>query len=207
MPSSSSDLPPATPPTAQMHDALDAWGAEVGGDAVTPLAAVRIDANERIVIPFTTQVQSTKVHYLKTTELTGYVQCLGNGCMLCQAGKKPEDRGLLPVYDVEEQAVGILCVAPNLRQNALRALLMPILRRLHQGERLVVTISHSGHGRYTVNAQLLADSIDDGAGRIQQFLRNFENGGVDLAAVFPRLTNEELASIPGIASILKVKGN
>src|SRR5690348_17103547 len=92
-------------PPEPLRDALDTWDAEANGHAAPALAALRLDGNERLVIPFTTQMQRVLLHFLETPALTGYVHCNGGGCVLCRIGKKVEERDLLPVYDAEEQVV------------------------------------------------------------------------------------------------------
>jgi hypothetical protein len=88
----------------------------------------------------------------------------------------------------------------------LRPQLMPALRRVKQGERLLLTISRPERGKFVVTTQPLPPDADDGAHKIKEFLDKFANGVVDLAVVFPRLCNEELAAIPKIANALKAKG-
>lgn len=198
--------PPAVKPADELHDALDTWEAEANGDATPTLTVIRVDANDRMVVPFTLQIKRVSLHYLDSPALTGYVHCVGPDCVLCRAGRRPEDRDLLPVYDIEEQLVGVLSVGPSLRPHALRPQLMPVIRRLKNGERLLLTISRPERGKFHVMVQPLGDETYDGAGRIQEFLEQIAAGVVGLASAIPRLSNEELATIPKIAHSLKAKG-
>jgi hypothetical protein len=206
MADTSHDQPDLIPADAQLHDALDDWVTQANGTVAQPLTSIRLDANERLVIPFTTQVLTVTLHYLEAPALSGYVHCLGHGCVLCRAGKNPDQRDLLPVFDVEEQQVGVLAVPPNLRPQALKPQLMPALRQLKEGKRLLLMISRPDRARVQVSIQSLTDDLDDGADVIQRFRDQLEAGAVDLASVFPRLSNEELAGIPKVANALKAKG-
>ena len=59
---------------------------------------------------------------------------------------------------------------------------------------------------YTVIPQPLPDDIDDGRETIGQFLDDYANGRVDLAAVYTSLTNSMLRQIPEISEALKFRG-
>src|SRR5262249_19030644 len=114
------ELAPGTEDAGRLTDALELWQAEGPGAARPPLEGVRLDANERLLVPFTTSTRRVQLHYLDAPALRGYLRCQGPGCLLCRLGKEPETRDLLPVYDPVAQAVGVLAISPNLRPQALR---------------------------------------------------------------------------------------
>jgi hypothetical protein len=188
-------------------DALALWGQESVSASPVGLSAVRLDANERLVIPFTTALLRSQVHYFDSTAIQGYVHCLGSACLLCRLGRQVDVRDLLPVYDAVDKVVGVLPVSPNLRPNALRPQLMPILQRLNKEQRkLLVGIRKPEKTRFIVAVYDLPEQVDDGADVILRFTDEFQAGRIDLGSVFPRLTNEELAAVPEVAAMMAMKG-
>src|SRR5260370_8767282 len=109
---SSSTPPPDQPPPNKPSDALARWDAESPRNA-TPLAAVRLDGNEALLLPFTTDALPVRLHYLESPAYRGYVHCTGTGCLLCRIGRRPEERDLLPAYDAIARTVGLLPITPN----------------------------------------------------------------------------------------------
>jgi hypothetical protein len=200
-------LNPTPAPKAPDHlkDGLDLWDSEAGGTAAA-LTAVRIDLNESLLVPFTTSMLRVRLHFLDTQAYRGFVHCSGDRCLLCRIGRKSEVRDLLPVYDAVARAVGVLAISESLRPNALRPQLAPILRQLKQGGRLVVTVRKLDNVRFEVGTLDLPEDADDGADKIRTFLRQLEAGVIDLGAVYPRLSGDELAGIPEIAQAMRLKG-
>jgi hypothetical protein len=196
---------PGKQPTGRLTDALAKWEAGAG-PAPTSLEEIRIDLNERLLIPFCLEVGEAVTHFLDYPSFRGYVRCNGPGCLLCKIGRKPETRDLMPVYDVISRAVGVLAVSPNMRPHALRPQLTPILRRLKDNERVLIAVRKLDRLRYTVTTLPLPEDADDGADPIAQFQAQVEDGAIDLAVVYPQLANEELAAIHEIATVIKIRG-
>jgi hypothetical protein len=189
-----------------LTDALSAWDAECGAQAPSPLEAIRLDASERLVIPFTTTIQRVETHYVDYPSLQGYLRCSGPECLLCHIGRHRDQRDLLPVYDPIARAVGVLPISPSMRPPALRPQLTPILRQMRAGQRVLITVRKTDRTGYAVAATPLCEGADDGAEAILKFLARFDAGGVELAAVFPQPTAEELAAVPEIAAMMRIKG-
>src|SRR5947209_775166 len=63
-------------PMDRLTDGLDLWDSETV-DAPTGLAPIRLDSSERLLIPFTTSLVRTELHYLDSQEVRGYVACNG----------------------------------------------------------------------------------------------------------------------------------
>jgi hypothetical protein len=206
----STSLPAPTPrpqPSGQPVDGLALWDRESASARPGALSALRLDANERLVIPFTTSMVRQALHYLSDPDLRGYVHCLGADCLLCRVGRQPEVRDLWPVYDVQSRAVAVLPISPNLRPWALRPQLAPLLRQLQQGSgQLVIGIRRQDAGRFTVASYAPREGADDGAAAVRAFREQFDAGRVDLAGVFPRLANEELARLPEVAVAMRTRG-
>ena len=195
---------PAKAP-ARVTDALTKWEAEAA-QTPTSIAEIRLDGNERLVVPFTKSIVEAHVHYLDYHSLTGYVHCNGNGCLLCQIGRHPDIRDLLPVYDPVAQTVGVLAVSPNMRPQALKPQLMPVLRLLQQGQRVLIGIKKLDKWRYTVTILPLPAGAEDGAAEINKFLQGFQADAIDPRGIYPQMDNEALASITEVANQLRLRG-
>jgi hypothetical protein len=174
-----------------------------GFDHSPNLGLIRIDSNETAVIPFTPDAVQVGLHYCDLPEIRGYVRCNGPKCVLCLAGRKAEERILLPVYSPASQAIGVLSFSTSSRPGALRPQLLPALR---SGKRVAVLIRKADQYKHVVSVRDLDEDMDDGARLITAFLERFEAREDDLASVYPRHDNRYLASFPAIASILRLKG-
>jgi hypothetical protein len=183
-------------------DLLEAW-ADESDDVDAPISLIRIDENEIPLIPFSTEVIKVQLHYCKEAEIQGYVRCNGTNCLLCRVGRKQEDRFLLPVYDSTSRSVCVLAISSSSRPGALRPQLMPSLR---SDRRVVWLIRRIDRVSFRVTTVDLRDDIDDGAEIIADFVRRWKAGRVDLKAVYQRLDDRDLAEVPGVASIMKIKG-
>lgn len=184
-------------------DLLSQWGDSGNGPESKPIQLVRLDANEVAVVPFTKDVTPVKLHYCEQPEIKGYVHCNGTACVLCRAGRAVDDRVLLPVYVPGEKAVGVLPISPSSRPGALRPQIMPILR---SGKRVAILIRKPDRARFDVSTVALSDGMDDGAKVIADFKSRWDAGEIDLALVYQRLENRDLAEVPSIASMLRLKG-
>jgi hypothetical protein len=181
-------------------DLFEHWGEAAAGAA---LQLVRLDANEVAVVPFTSETTPVQLHYCDQPEIQGYVHCNGPGCVLCRAGRKAEERVLLPVYLPAGQGIGVLPISPSSRPGALRPQVLPALR---SGKRLALLITRPDRATFKVGTVELTEGMDDGAAVIKDFLSRWQAGEVDLASVYPRLDNRDLAEIPGITAMLRLKG-
>src|SRR4051812_13677114 len=140
-------------PLDQPVDGLALWETEARDNRGGSLTAIRPDQNERLVIPFTTSMVRTAMHYLNFAAVEGYVLCNGPDCLLCRVGRQQDVRDLLPVYDVLDKAVGVLAIGPNQRPHALRPAIAPVLRRVARGEdTLLLTLRKEGY-KYIAGAQ------------------------------------------------------
>jgi hypothetical protein len=198
--------PGAAPASRQVTDALAKWKAEAAV-AAAALEEVRLDQNEKLVVPFSTSVVEVALHYLDYATLPGYVRCNGPGCLLCRIGRKEDTRDLWPVYDVVARAVGVLPVPGNMRPQALKPQLIGVLERLKADERLLLAIRKLDRYRFSVSTLPLQKGADDGADVIADFMERYEAGAVDLCCIYPRLSNEQVTALPEVATILKVRGD
>jgi hypothetical protein len=168
----------------------------------SPLELVRLGADETAIIPFTADSEAVDLHYCSETEINSYVVCNGPDCVLCRIGRKRDERLLLPVYLPAAGCVGILPVSRSLRPLAL---LPQISNVLKAGKPMVLFVTREG-GKYTVSTAELQKDVDGGEAAIKQFQEDYEAGIHNLAAVYPRIDNEELASVEDIARMMSLKG-
>jgi hypothetical protein len=182
---------------------FDYWAEDGPAGATGNLQLVRFDANELVVVPFTSEGAQVKLHYCEQPEIQGYVQCNGPGCVLCRAGRKAEERVLLPVYLPAAQSMGVMAISPSSHPGALRPQIMPVLR---SGKRVALLIRKADRMTFQVGTVELGEGMDDGARLVKGFQKRWEAGEIDLASVYARLENRDLAGIPGIAAMLRLKG-
>jgi hypothetical protein len=198
-----------SPKPGDIVDAVELWASETPQQQSASLSLVKLEANETLIVPFTTMTVRQAVHYLKSEQLSGYVQCPGDGCLLCRLlDNEPELRDLLPVYEPVARAIGVLAITQNLRAMTLRPQLLPLLRRVKAGERLLIGLRKMDQfgSRFAVTVTPLPEGADDGAEQIAAFKQQMEAGAIDLRTVYQRLQAEELAAIPEIATRMSLKG-
>ena len=172
------------------------------GSSESSLDLIRVGSDETAIVPFTYQTTLVALHYCNEREISGYVLCNNEGCLLCRIGRKKDERYLLPVYTPAEKRVGILPVSPSLRPFSLLAQLHPIL----QAENPVVVFLSRDGMKYTVSTRELKPDMDAGESEIKTFLENFNAGNVNLSSIYPRVDNTQLAMISEIERMMKLKG-
>jgi hypothetical protein len=195
-------------PRSQIVDGLDLWDDESkGGAATSPLAVIPVDANERLLVLFTTSMERVTLHYLDYASIRSYVRCNGSDCVLCRVGRQQEVRDLLPVYAPLDRVIGVLPVSTNMRPMALRPKLAPVLRQLKGGNgRALIAIRKLDAGKVVLDALPFSENADDGAAKIQEFHERLQAGEIGLARVYTQLANEDLAAIPEIGRAMQIKG-
>jgi len=163
---------------------------------------VRLGRNETPVIPFTSEAVDAHIHYCQEPEIEGYLHCNGSDCVLCRVGKNKDQRSLLPVYLPASKSVGVLPVSPSLRPHAL----LPQFATVLKADKPMVMFVSREDRRFIVSNRELKDDNDHGEAVIKKFKEDQEAGRVDLATVYPRIENDQLAAIPEIARLLALKG-
>jgi hypothetical protein len=173
-----------------------------GEAAESVLEVVRLSSDETAIILFTGDSEAVDLHYCPESEISGYVVCNGPDCVLCRIGRKLEQRLLLPVYLPAAGYVGILPVSRSLRPFAL---LPQISNVLKAGKPMVMFVTREG-AKYTVSTAELWKDVDGGEEAIKHFVDDSEAGLHRLADVYPRIDNEQLASVEEIARMMSLKG-
>ena len=182
---------------------FDVWGTEQTPQGDKPFELVRFNGREVAVMPFTSTSVLAKLHYIDEAEARGYVHCNGADCVLCRLGRPAEERALLPVYLPAQQAIGVISISPSSRPGALRPQLLPLLR---SGKSLVVFIKKADPMNFAVGSSEVGPAAFRCDRLIEDFQRKLEAGELDLTSVYPRLSNEALARVPGINAMLRLKG-
>ena len=172
-------------------------------NAPSSLELVQLRGDETPIIPFTLEGELVKLHYCPETEIGGYIHCNGDDCVLCQVGRKPTEKVLIPVYLPVSQSIGILPVSTSLKPGAL----LPQLATIQGAERRMgVFLSKEGLYRFVVSTFDLTEEIDTGEEVISRFFDKVNADEIDLPSVYPRLENEQLSAISEIARLLRLKG-
>jgi len=184
-------------------DLFDIWGAEKALQRDKPLEAVRFNGQEVAGLLFTSTTVLAKLHYNDEPEARGYVHCNSEGCVLCRLGRTAEEKALLPVYLPVQDTIGVIAISPTSRPGALRPQLLPLLR---SGKRLVVFIKKADRMTFQVGSKEVDPTVYQCDRLIEDFERRLEAGEIDLTSVYPRLSNDALAKVPGIATMLLLKG-
>jgi hypothetical protein len=84
--------------------------------------------------------------------------------------------------------------------------LEPVLHRVSKNERVLIAVRRPEKFTYTVTVLDLPEDADAGEDAVLRFQDSFDAGKIDLAAIYQRLTDETLATVPEIATIMKLRG-
>jgi len=182
---------------------FDVWGPEKVSQGNKPFELVRFNGREVAAMPFTSDSAVVKLHFNDEPEIRGYVHCNGEGCALCRLGRPKEERALLPVYLPAQGTIGVIPISPSSRPGALRPQLLPLLR---SEKKLVVFIKKADQLTFSVGSSEMDPKDHRGDRRIEDFQKKLEAGELDLTSVYPRMSNEALARVPGIGTMLTLKG-
>lgn len=196
------------PESGGLIDAVAKWDREADQPAGTGLEIVRLNASDKLLVPFMTSVVSTSVHWLEAGDHRGYVRCNGTPCVLCQIGDRPKQFDLLPIYDVMQQQVCVLPIGSDTRPNSLKPRMMEMLRHLkaHPSQRLLVVVSKPTAVTYAVTWQDLPTAVEIRASLTSKFKDRLESGAVRLESVYQQLSNDDLALFPKVASAMEARG-
>ena len=176
---------------------------EGAGGGPAALERVRLGADEVPIIPFTAEAEEVDLHYCREPDIGDYVQCNGAGCVLCRVGREKVTRQLLPVYLPGARAVGVLPVSTSLRPGALWP---QLAEAMNAGEPRAVFVAREQGDKHRVSSVALADDVDAGVSAIRDFVAEYKAGRVALDSVYQKIGDDELARVPGIAELLKLKG-
>lgn len=163
---------------------------------------IKIGSTEVAVNPFVSTCIPVTLHYCEENELGGWVICNGKNCTLCDIGKKPEQRLLLPVFLPTEDKIGVLSIPKTKTPRSLLPQLAPALK---QPGKNTVFLSREG-SKYNVTTKPLAPGANGGAKLMKAFIDEFDQGDIDLTSIFTKLTNDELLEVDAIHKMAELKG-
>ena len=166
------------------------------------LEIVRLDENETIIIPFTSEGESVNVHYCKEQDLNGYIHCNGKDCLLCKIGRKKDGRLLLPVYSATRGEVEILPIPPTKTPYSLLPQILPIL----ECKKIQVVFITRSYNKYSVTHENIKKGIDEGKRAIKNFTKRQSSGEIDIRSIYTQIPNEILAETPEISLHMRIKG-
>ena len=195
------DVTMKNPKTLTIKDLLD----RASSVPEHSLRAVTIDSDGALVIPFTDELGVVDVHFCKEEEINKYLQCNGEGCILCQTKKRKQKRLLLPVYQPITKSIEILTISDSLQPDSLLHQLADVLTTVKEGPPKSMLITRNAY-KYEVGVAELPADCDDGRSVIKKFEQLMHKGKVELSHVIPNMDNETLAGISSIAERLKFLG-
>jgi hypothetical protein len=172
-------------------------------ESLMELERVRPSANETAIICFTGDYSSVALHYCPEPDFNNFIRCNEDGCILCKIGRKQDQRYLLPVYLPVEGTVGILPVSPSRTPHALLPQLINVLKAKKPQ---VCFLRREGRYKFILSTIPLNADIDAGESQIEQFNERFERGEIDPLSIYLQIDNDQLAEIPEIANMLRLKG-
>ena len=156
-----------------------------------------------MLLIFTDEVEDVSLHYESDDSIRSYLVCPGEGCPLCFLGSPPQAQILLPVFNVEAQAVQVLRVSKKRGPDSLGGNLVPHLNDPHISNKLL-TLSRQSY-RYRVESRELAENASRGTEAIAAFKTAFE-AGLKLSSAFPQLGPSEIADIERVRRKLEAIG-
>tara|TARA_B100001971_G_C18032592_1_gene453336 strand:+ start:162 stop:815 length:654 start_codon:yes stop_codon:yes gene_type:complete len=163
---------------------------------------VRLGADETVVFPFTSDSEEVEVHYCSETDISSYILCNGDQCLLCRIGRHKDTKLLLPVYLPTSSRIGVLPVSRSLRPLAL----LPQISNVLKAKKPMVLFIVRDGAKFTVSSSEIPPDADGGEQEIKKFMVEYDAGQVDLTAVYPRRDDTELAQIEEISKMIKIKG-
>lgn len=119
-----------------------------------PIRECRLGADPVMLYLFTDEVEEAKLHYEPDDAVRSFFPCPGDGCPHCYTGAAPQEFFLLPVYNVEQQAVEVLRISKKRGPDSLGSHLLPFLKD-PEIKNKVILVSRTTN-RYRVEARTLA---------------------------------------------------
>ncbi len=202
------DTRSSAPRASPLEDLTELYTDDVPPDC-GQLGLVYPGDNVAYYVLFVFAVACVMTHFLEaaSASIRAYVFCDGDGCALCRAGLKADERLLLPVYDPIACAIAVLPMTLNRRPRALLPQILPLLTRLKAGEPpILIAVRKVSRDRFSVVGKPTNGKVDDGAKGISEFVGRPDRREVDPASVYPTYSDEELADISEVQDRLELAG-
>lgn len=168
---------------------------------------LKLNSDETAVAFFTEEVEHENVHFCEEDEIRGYHKCPGENCLLCQIGKKPTGKYLIPVYSFPNRSVMTLPVSDKMTPRSLLPQIFNILnshRNREDGWKTPFFIKRDSYV-YTVTKGSPPEDTDEMIAVIKDFHENYQVGDLGKAA-HQRMPKHKLLFCPQIREKAKLKG-
>ncbi|MEZ8367171.1 hypothetical protein AB6C96_18560 [Vibrio cyclitrophicus] len=160
----------------------------------------RLDDNGSALSFVMNVFEKSYFHYIDTPEEKGYIQCNGENCTLCEAQIKLDHHILTPAYNFIEERMEILAIPPTLKPTSLAPQLKPLLNK----GGLLVNIVKKGYHYEVTSSDIPAGIVID-KDKVMEFKEAYDSRKFALSDIYQIRTNEELETIPQIATRLILK--
>ncbi|MDF5409658.1 hypothetical protein [Vibrio parahaemolyticus] len=164
------------------------------------LHSTRLDEDGSVIAPVLDAYEKVHFHYIDTPELKGYIQCNGDGCVLCEANMKADQRLLMAIYNLLSERMEVLAIPPAVKPTSLLPQLKPLLNK---GGHLI-SITKNGY-QYEVTSNEIPNGVVIDQNKVLSFKNAYENNEFSLADIYQIKSNEELECIPQIEKRLMLK--
>ena len=164
------------------------------------LHSTRIDEEGCAISPVMNVFEKSFFHYVGATEAKGYIQCNGEGCVLCEANIKLDHRILTPVYNFLDERMEVLAIPSAQKPTSLLPQLQPLLSK----GGLMINITKNGY-QYEVNSGDIPLGVGIDQDKAIAFKEAYDNNEFSLADIYQIKSNEELECIPQIEKRLMLK--
>jgi len=169
------------------------------------LRLIKLNGDEIAVVPFTIEAEQVTLHYCKEPEIQSYIHCNGDGCVLCKIGRSKTEKLLYPVYLPTAQEIGILPVSPSQKPKALLPQLGVVLQDAEKELKLLFICKIDSFS-FSVKTGRFPEGSHKGVAVIDHFNTGPGRDTNNFASVYQRISNEQLATIPGIKNALALRG-
>ncbi len=163
------------------------------------------------IVLFTREYGVYDTHYLNYGDnFKGYVRCNHDEgeCVLDIAGIPRSQIFVIPAYLVVKDKIGLVPISSSDHKGALFPQIRPILQLDKKKRRIVVYISKPTPTTFEVQSEFLTNEFRSKLrNAIREYKEDLDNGEINFESFYPRLSNEELARIPEIEVLLRLKGH
>lgn len=164
------------------------------------LHSTRLDEDGCVISPVLNAYEKVHLHYIDTPESKGYIQCNGDGCVLCEANMKADQRLLMAIYNLLSDRMEVLAIPLAVKPTSLLPQLKPLLNK---GGHLI-SITKNGY-QYEVTSNEIPNGVVIDQNKVLSFKNAYENNEFSLADIYQIKSNEELECIPQIEKRLMLK--
>jgi len=164
---------------------------------VATLPLIKVTKDFLALVFFTATYIKVMLHYIDEPEYKGYLHCLKTkkkDCILCQAGRGPQEMFMLPVYNDVADGFGILAVPNN---KNIRGLKSQIDRNINDSTPVGLCIRKDTPFTYAVQKYDISQSSFDDEGA-DEIMEKIEEKYLNVKNCFTRYSEKQLSHIQSI---------